>query len=77
VSLLRALLTLAPRPLFVSHFGTTWPWGLSPLEDQRLGGVIMWTFGGTLFTVIGVLAFGAWLKSLSTDGATEQAARTP
>jgi len=77
MSLLSALLTLAPRPLFVSHFGTTWPWGLSPLEDQQLGGVIMWTVGGTLFTAIGVLAFGAWLKSLATDGATGQAARAP
>jgi putative membrane protein len=70
MSLLSALLTLAPRPLFVSHFGTTWSWGLSPLEDQQLGGVIMWTLGGTLFTLIGVLAFGAWLRSLSTDEAT-------
>jgi putative membrane protein len=77
MSLLSALLTSAPRPLFVSHFGTTWPWGLSPLEDQQLGGVIMWTVGGTLFTAIGVLVFGAWLKSLATDGAPGQAARAP
>jgi putative membrane protein len=75
MSLLSALLTLAPRPLFVSHFGTTWPWGLSPPEDQQLGGVIMWTLGGTLFTVIGVLAFGAWLRSLSMDETTGQTVR--
>jgi putative membrane protein len=77
MSLLSALLTLAPRPLFESHFGTTWPWGLSPLEDQQLGGAIMWALGGTLFTVIGVLAFGTWLKSLSMDETTGPAARAP
>ncbi|MGO4386105.1 cytochrome c oxidase assembly protein [Microvirga sp. 2YAF29] len=72
MSLLSALLTLAPRPLFVSHAGTTWPWGLSPLEDQQLGGLIMWVPGGTLFTLIGVLAFGAWLKALSGDASVRQ-----
>ncbi|WP_457092766.1 cytochrome c oxidase assembly protein [Microvirga sp. P5_D2] len=69
MSLLSALLTLAPRPLFESHSGTTWPWGLSPLEDQQLGGLIMWVPGGTLFTLIGVLAFGTWLKTLSAEQA--------
>jgi putative membrane protein len=69
MSLLSALLTLAPRPLFVSHSGTTWLWGLSPLEDQQLGGLIMWVPGGTLFTLIGVLAFGVWLKALAAEQA--------
>jgi putative membrane protein len=75
MSLLSALLTLAPRPLFASHAGTTWPWGLSPLEDQQLGGLIMWVPGGTLFTLIGVLAFGAWLRALSAEGASTPAQR--
>lgn len=66
MSLLGALLTVAPRPLFAPHLGTTAPWGLSPLEDQQLGGLIMWVPGGTLFTLIGVLAFGAWLRTLSS-----------
>jgi putative membrane protein len=69
MSLLSALLTLAPRPLFKSHSGTTWPWSLSPLEDQQLGGLIMWVPGGTLFTLIGVLAFGLWLKALAAEEA--------
>jgi hypothetical protein len=37
----------------------------------------MWTLGGTLFTMIGVLAFGVWLRSLSTDEASGPAARAP
>ncbi len=70
MSLLSALLTLASRPLFSSHLGTTWPWGLSPVEDQQLGGLIMWVPGGTLFTVIGVVAFGAWLQEMSAKDTT-------
>lgn len=68
MSLLGALLTLAPRPLFVVHYATTWPWGLSPLQDQQLGGVIMWVLAGTLFTIYGLAAFASWLKA-NDDGA--------
>jgi putative membrane protein len=64
MSLLGALLSLAPRPLFEVHSMTTWPWGLSPLQDQQLGGLIMWVPGGLLFTLYFALAFGAWLHSL-------------
>ena len=58
MGLLGALLTLAPRPLFAAHFGTTAPWGLTPLEDQQLGGLLMWVPGGLLFAavVVGVVA---------------------
>jgi len=49
MGLLGAVLTLGSRPLFVWHFTTTWPWGLSPLQDQQLGGVLMWVPGIALF----------------------------
>ncbi|MDQ2081094.1 cytochrome c oxidase assembly protein [Xanthobacteraceae bacterium Astr-EGSB] len=64
MSLLGALLSLAPRPLFDVHSVTTWPWGLSPLEDQQLGGLIMWVLGGLLFTLYFAVAFAAWLHGL-------------
>ena len=63
MSLLGALLTLAPSPLFVVHFSTTWPWGLSPLQDQQLGGVVMWVLAGALFTAYGLAAFAHWLNA--------------
>ena len=58
MGLLGALLPLAPRPLFAAHLGTTAPWGLTPLEDQQLGGLLMWVPGGLVFTavMVGVLA---------------------
>ncbi len=42
MGMLGALLTFAPEPLYLVHFATTAPWGLSPLADQQLGGLIMW-----------------------------------
>ena len=49
MSLLGAVLTLASTPLFYSHLLTTQPWGLAPLEDQELGGALMWVPGMLLF----------------------------
>ena len=49
MSLLGAVLTLASAPLFYSHLLTTQTWGLSPLQDQQLGGVLMWVPGMLLF----------------------------
>jgi putative membrane protein len=42
MGMLGALLTFAPDPLYAVHFTTTAPWGLSPLSDQQLGGLVMW-----------------------------------
>jgi putative membrane protein len=42
MTLLGAFLTLAPRPLFSPHFLTANLYGLQPLEDQQLAGLLMW-----------------------------------
>lgn len=42
MGLLGALIAFAPRALYAAHVLTTEVWGLSPLEDQQLGGLIMW-----------------------------------
>lgn len=47
--LLGAVLTLAPAPLYAPHLLTTAAWGLSPLEDQQLGGLIMWAPAAGLY----------------------------
>jgi putative membrane protein len=64
MALLGAVLTLAPRALFEVHAATTWPWGLSPLEDQQLGGVLMWVPGGMVF-----LAVSLWSVKQLLNGA--------
>ena len=47
--ILGALLALSRQPWYQVHFGTTAPWGLSPLEDQRLAGLIMWVPAGLVY----------------------------
>lgn len=42
MGLLGALLVFASQPLYVPHMSTTVAFGLSPLDDQQLGGLIMW-----------------------------------
>ena len=49
MGLLGAILTLADRPLFAPHLLTTQAWGFTPLEDQQLGGALMWVPGIALF----------------------------
>jgi putative membrane protein len=69
MSLLGAVLTFAREPYFGVHAGTTWPWGLSPLEDQELGGLIMWIPAGVLLTAYGLAAFALWMRRLGRDDA--------
>ena len=47
--ILGALLTLARQPWYQVHYGTTAPWGLTPLEDQHLAGLIMWVPAGLIY----------------------------
>lgn len=42
MGLLGALFTFSREPLFAVHFGTTHAYGLSPLQDQQLAGLLMW-----------------------------------
>lgn len=41
-TLLGALLALSPEPWYPLFAGRTEAWGLTPLEDQQLAGLIMW-----------------------------------
>ncbi|WP_238537959.1 cytochrome c oxidase assembly protein [Paraburkholderia atlantica] len=42
MGMLGALIVFAPVPLYVAHFATTAAWGLTPLADQQLAGLLMW-----------------------------------
>ncbi|HWF00564.1 MAG TPA: cytochrome c oxidase assembly protein [Caulobacteraceae bacterium] len=49
---LGALITLAPQPLYAVHARTTLAWGLTQLQDQQLGGAIMWIPGCIAFLAV-------------------------
>jgi putative membrane protein len=61
MGLLGAILTFAPRALYAPHALTTFAWGLSPLDDQQIAGLIMWIpaagvyLGSALSILAGVL----------------------
>jgi putative membrane protein len=55
MGLLGALLALAPHPIFAAHLLTAGRWNLTPLQDQQLGGAIMWVPGCGVFLGVAML----------------------
>jgi len=58
---LGALIAFSPHVLYPIYQSTTLQFGLDPIEDQQLAGIIMWIPAGVLMTVLGVGLFAAWL----------------
>jgi putative membrane protein len=56
MGLLGALIVFAPQPLYLPHFASTAAWGLSPLADQQLAGLLMW-----VPAILPYLGVGLWL----------------
>jgi cytochrome c oxidase assembly factor CtaG len=59
---LGALLTVSPRPWYPAYEGMTAAWGLTPLEDQQLAGLIMWIPAGASYLVAGLALTAAWIR---------------
>ncbi len=59
---LGALLTFAPALVYPIYNGRTAAWGLTALEDQQLGGLIMWIPSSVVFVGIALWLFAAWLR---------------
>lgn len=61
MAMLGAILTFAPFPLYAIHVVAPLAWGFSALDDQQLGGLIMWVPAGLPFAVFGgLLAHRRW-----------------
>ena len=61
-SVLGALLTFAPTVWYGSYAATTTRFGLSALEDQKLGGLIMWVPSGLVFLIAALVLLAHWLQ---------------
>jgi cytochrome c oxidase assembly factor CtaG len=59
-SLLGTLLTFSPRPWYEPAPAAS-AWGLKPLEDQQLAGLIMWVPGGLIYAVAALALAGLWI----------------
>lgn len=60
-TLLGMLLTFASSPWY-AHYQTISPaWGITPLEDQQLAGLIMWIPAGISYLIAALLLASRWL----------------
>jgi putative membrane protein len=60
--LLGAMIALARGLWYPAYTHTAPDWGLSPLEDQQLGGLIMWIPAGLIYIVAGMLFMWGWIR---------------
>lgn len=67
---LGALLTLAPVPWYPTYAQAA-AWGFDPLEDQQLGGLVMWVPGGLAYVFAGLAVAAQWLARRSGPDAPE------
>jgi putative membrane protein len=61
-SLLGAVLTFAPTAWYPIYEPSTLAWGRSVLEDQQVGGLIMWVPGGLIYVATALVLLAAWLR---------------
>lgn len=71
---LSLLLTFANEPWYETYLDTTQAFGLTPLADQQLAGVILWIPGGLLYAGAGVILLLRWLGA---DGANHNSKVPP
>lgn len=60
-SVLGALLTFSSRPWYPVYEGRTLAWGLTALQDQQLGGLIMWVPAGLVYIFLALWLAARWL----------------
>jgi cytochrome c oxidase assembly factor CtaG len=76
-SVLGVLLTFSSQIWYTTYAQRSNPWGISALEDQQLGGLIMWVPGGMVFLAAGLALAALWLKDAEVRAAHEASTSTP
>ena len=67
--MLGALLSFSQRLWYPVYEQTAPLWGLSALQDQQLGGLIMWVPGGLLFTALSLYSL---MTALALQGGEQK-----
>lgn len=60
MSVLAITLTYADVTLYPAYAAAPRIWGITPLEDQRYGGLLMWLPGGMIFFAVASVRFFQW-----------------
>jgi putative membrane protein len=77
-SVLGALMTFAGSAWYGAHTATTASWGLTPLEDQQLAGLIMWIPASVIYLAAAAVLFVNWLGAMdASDNAVAGLERQP
>jgi putative membrane protein len=58
---LGALLSLAPTPWYEPYIATSQAFGIDPVDDQQLGGLVMWVPAGLAYVVTALALLGRML----------------
>ena len=75
-ALLGALLSSIDAPLYLAYDATR-AWGLSPVDDQQLGGIIMWVPGGVPYLVAALLLLARVLRQPHLPAAKGRSSLSP
>jgi cytochrome c oxidase assembly factor CtaG len=60
--ILGALMALAPKVLYQAQTESAAEWGLTPLQDQQLAGLIMWIPAGTIYAGAAMALMAIWIR---------------
>lgn len=67
---LGALIAFATTLWYPSYAATTGAWGLMPLADQELAGLIMWIPGGASYLIAALALVARWLRAAAAHEPT-------
>ena len=76
-SILGALLTFAPRVLYSVQTAGALRWGLTPLEDQQLAGLVMWVPASTIYAGAALALTALWVRRSGAVWKSGDALRAP
>jgi putative membrane protein len=74
-SILGALLTFSSAIWYPAYVQTTSAWGFTVLEDQQLGGLIMWIPAALVYLAAGLWLFNMWLRESDLSAMGREYAR--
>jgi putative membrane protein len=74
---LGALITFSTSAWYPDYASTTLAWGLTPLEDQQLAGVIMWVPGNVVYLVALLWILWDWFQQMEKRDEGQKAGREP
>jgi putative membrane protein len=63
-------ISFSSEPLYEHYLTVPRVWGLTALEDQQLGGTIMWIPGSMMYLLAAIVLIGAWMRQQEQQAAT-------